>query len=151
MWEEYYKLTSSLEFREKWNMFLKTAGCIHTCPLLYQRVTYIIHKEIILVLHPIEDTELPEQASLTYEEKNALYFTAGYVPRALKKKLSRSAHPLKERLICCLTDMMQGYNEDSDDDESRDWIEMIYRGGLTYVNMSAVEYINTHSCSYRDI
>ena len=39
------------------------------------------------------------EASLTYEEKSALRYTAGYVTRAFEKKLKRSSNPLKEKLI----------------------------------------------------
>ena len=44
-------------------------------------------------------------ASLDYEEVNALRYTAGYVIRALRKKIDRSAHPLMEELILCLVEM----------------------------------------------
>ena len=54
----------SPEFREKWNTFLKTAGCIHVS-------ADIIHKEIILLLHPIEETQLDSAEEATLVMKNA--------------------------------------------------------------------------------
>ena len=44
--------------------------------------------------------------ALTNEETNALRYAAGYVPRALKKALSKSAHPLKKDLQLCLLDLL---------------------------------------------
>ena len=35
------------------------------------------------------------ETGLTYEEVNALRYSAGYVPRALRKKLEHGSHPLK--------------------------------------------------------
>jgi hypothetical protein len=113
---------------------------VYLSPIFYQRVTDILYKETIL--RPIEEdqpvVDSAKEAFLTFEEKNALYFTAGYVPRALKKKLSKSAHPLKENLICCLSDMIDCVDDEADDDDdSQKWIEMIDRGGLTHVNSMA--------------
>lgn len=70
--------------------------------------------------------------SLTFEELNALRYAAGYVPRALRKKLAKSAHPLKDQLILCLLDL----TDDADDerDDSHCWFDAVNRGGLTSVN-----------------
>ena len=48
-------------------------------------------------------------ASLTFEEKNALRYTAGYVIKALLRKLKRSADPLKKEMISCLTELNNKY------------------------------------------
>ena len=64
--------------------------------------------------YPIEPKESgAEEVSLTYEEANALRYTAGYIPRALAKKLKKSAHPLSEELSICLLDLV-----DDDDDNN---------------------------------
>ena len=82
--------------------------------------------------------DMPEdkgiEASLTYEEKSALRYTAGYVTRALKKKLKRSSNPLKEKLIQYLNEM-SAEDEVAGDakDESEDWLAVIDRGGLTHI------------------
>ena len=62
------------------------------------------------------------QQSLTYEEKNALYYEEGYIPRALHKQLKHSKHELKEELILCLHELTE---DDGIDDESQDWIKKI--------------------------
>ena len=41
-----------------------------------------------------------------YEEQNVIRYTAGYVPRALKKKLEHSGYKNKKKLILCLITYM---------------------------------------------
>ena len=64
-----------------------------------------------------------EELSLSYEEQNALRYAAGYIPRALTKKLRTSAHPLKDQLTLCLIDL----TDDADDisSDSQDWINLM--------------------------
>ena len=70
------------------------------------------------------------EVELTYEEQNALRYTAGYVIKSLSGKLKRSAHPLKEEKVCCLLDLNQ---TEEDTDGSEDWIKTMDRGGLTHI------------------
>ena len=74
---------------------------------------------------------LVQTRSLTYKEANALRYSAGYIPRALAKKLKKSAHPLSEELSLCLLDLA---DDDDDDNQSQDWIKAVDRGGLIHVN-----------------
>ena len=53
------------------------------------------------------------------------WYTAGVVTRALIKNLKRSAHPLKEEMVCCLLELQ----EDVSEHESQDWMRAIDRGG----------------------
>ena len=82
-------------------------------------------------------TSQAEDANLTYEERNALQYAAGYIPIALTKKLKHSSHHLKEKLVLCLTgtthraDVEEGI---SSGDDSEDWVLQIDRGGLKHVN-----------------
>ena len=69
---------------------------------------------------------------MTYEERNGLRYAAGYVPRSLKKKLTKSAHPHKKDLLLCLPNLLS--QEEDLDDDSSDWIGAIDRGGLTKVS-----------------
>ena len=89
----------------------------------------------LIKLHcPLESSEATATAhsALTYEEINAIRYAAGYVPRALKKKLTKSPHPLKEDLQVCLLDLLDDGHKESN--ESQDWIALINRGGLTRIN-----------------
>ena len=68
---------------------------------------------------------------------NAIRYAAGYVPRALKKKLTKSAHTLKEDLQLCFLDLLDDGDEESN--ESQDWIASINCGGLTRINHNTFE------------
>ena len=50
------------------------------------------------------------------------------MPRALKKKLLKSTHPLKDDLQLCLYDLLNDGDEDVN--ESGDWVNLLDRGGL---------------------
>ena len=93
-----------------------------------------VFKELVKKHYPLLDQgagrEQPQQ-SLSYQEKNALRYTAGYIPRALREKVERSNHPLMEELVLCLVDLTE--EEDGTQDESTDWVNSIDRGGLKHV------------------
>ena len=56
---------------------------------------------------------------------------------SIKEKLAKSAHPLKDDLQLCLCDLLDDGDEESD--ESKEWLEIVNRGGLTRVNNSTFE------------
>ena len=88
-------------------------------------------KDLVKKQYVIHEREtLPRDESLSYEEKNALRYTAGYIPRALKKKIDRSSHPLKKELLLCLLDLSEEFGIEG---ESCEWINSIDRGGLNHV------------------
>ena len=66
-----------------------------------------------------------------------LRYAAGYIPRALRKKLSKSRHPLKDDIQLCLFDLLDDGDEEAND--SQDWVQLINRGGLTRVNHTTFE------------
>ena len=49
--------------------------------------------------------------ALSYNEENALRYTAGYVPKAIRK---RRGHPLKQDMMLCLSEFADD-NEDNRD------------------------------------
>eukprot|EP00731_Ephydatia_muelleri_P014239 Em0007g1549a len=75
---------------------------------------------------------------LTYEEINAITYSAGYVLHAIKKKLFKvkTPCPLTKDMLLCLDDMISSDNEING---SRDWIQLVNRGGLTCVNSITYE------------
>ena len=53
-------------------------------------------------------------------------YAAGYIPRALEKQLRKSTHPLKEKLIAHLEELvLSGPAQDMSEDFSTDWINLI--------------------------
>ena len=133
MWGQYHKCRTSDIFKMNWHAFLEAATSTPPCPILYQYLTDAIFKERIKDKYHIRPApENAEQLCLTFEETNGLRYAAGYVPRALRKKLLKSAHPLKSELLLCILDLLDDGDEDHDD--SCKWVDMIDRGGLTHVN-----------------
>ena len=60
------------------------------------------------------------------------------MPRALKKKLLKSAHPLKEDLQLCLLDLLD--DGDEEPSGSQDWVTLLLdRGGLTRINTNTLD------------
>lgn len=111
-------------------------------PIMYQYISTLVFKELIkekFPAPPSPDTHSGPQC-LTYEEKNALNYAAGYIPRALRKQLEHSKHQLKEELILCLHELTEDDGIDRYD-ESQDWIKQIDRGGLKHVNFAMYSLI----------
>ena len=80
-----------------------------------------------------------QQPSITVHEMNALRYAAGYIPRALQKKLQKSAHPLKEELQLCMLDLLD--DGDEENGTADDWLNLIDRGGLKHVNEGTFQAI----------
>ena len=114
MWESFYKLTSSDSFGDMWKRLL-IANNIEPTPIFYQYITDTIMNTIIKEKFPVKLAAAKEIKSLDYEELNAVRYVAGYVIRALTKKLLRSAHPLKEEMVDCLDEMIERNIEDGND------------------------------------
>ena len=102
--------------------------------MLIQFIGHYVFKEIVkrhFTVSLSQKTSAPD-FSMSYEEKNALRYSAGYVIRSVKKEIAKSSHPLKDDILWCIDDM-NSCDEDLDID-SLDWITLIDRGGLTCVN-----------------
>ena len=90
---------------------------------------------------------------LDFEECSALRYSAGYIICSLIKKITRSRHQLKQELVLCLREMIQGiyylymYNYNyveflyvDEEHESIKWTQLLDRGGL--IHISDVCYYN---------
>ena len=53
-----------------------------------QYIGHHIFKELIKICHPVPTVASTPPPLLTYNERNALRYVAGYIPRLLKKKIS---------------------------------------------------------------
>ena len=110
MWEKYFQLRSSDKFSLLWSNFIRESINERACPIFYQFITDTIFEEIVVHHFSIEDTPNKEITSyFTYEELNALRYTAGYVIKSVLQKIekSKSGLPLKEVMILCLTDLKE--------------------------------------------
>ena len=135
MWTTFHKIRTSKEFTTRWTNFLKEEVGVSACPIFFQHVTTSIFGDKVREKFPVtaEQAKQSEEPPLSYEEMNALRYAAGYVPRHLKKRLTKSAHPMKDELTLCLLDLLQDEKEDNIFDSS-DWINIVDRGGLKHVN-----------------
>ncbi|KAL5489473.1 hypothetical protein EMCRGX_G018567 [Ephydatia muelleri] len=87
MWSKYHTLRTSIAYVEDWKLFLHTSQVSYN-PIFCQCVGHFIFKDLVkaqLAVHS-SDSMLGNITDLTYEEMNALRYTAGYVPRAVKKE-----------------------------------------------------------------
>ena len=117
-----------------WKNFLcKSIGTLGH-PIFWQSVGYGIFKSLIKKSFPVIRQEAAVEAAptISHQEMNALRYAAGYVPRALRKKLKKSANPCKDQLLLCLYDLV----DDGDEGHTytEEWLDLVVRGGLTRVN-----------------
>ena len=81
-------------------------------------------------------------SSLTYEETNAVRYAAGFVLRTMKKNIGKSTHAHKADLLLCLAQLLDNDDPKIDDpkiDDSKDWLEMVDRGGLCHISNDTFE------------
>ena len=132
IWRAFHKLRTSKPYVAKWVQFLESSTSLTPCPIFYQFVSDSAFKARIKAQFVVDQSPATIcTQGLSYEE-NALRYAAGYIPRALRRKLERSSHCLKEELILCLEDLTEDQEELSD--FSEDWTNLIDRGGLKHVN-----------------
>ena len=155
MWSCYHTLRTSEENVMGWVAFLRdscTFPAAQLCPILYQYLGHHIFRNLIKdecgFYWEYDDRSTTEE--LTYEELNALRYTAGYVPRALKKKISaKKSDPRMKDLLSYLNELISDGSELHAD--SSDWIALVNRGGLISVNNMTFELFHTLECEFRQL
>ena len=107
MWGLYHLLRTSHEYRQQWIAFIMAANNTDSTtanhPSLYQSITHHLMTNLIKTYHPTAGSDACAHSStamptppLSYEEKNALRFIAGYVTRKTYKNVQESSHPERE-------------------------------------------------------
>ena len=149
MWSLYHSLRTSDDYVGEWCTFLQRSGASEMSSIFYQYVGDYMFKQLIKLHHPLHVSEFKgtDHSTPTYEEKNAIRYAAGYVPRSLKKKILKSAHPLKEDIQLCILDLLD--DGDEYDNESKDWVRIINHGGLTQINNTTYELFVSVECELR--
>ena len=136
MWGMYHSIRSSDDFRTSWEKFLHESPGCEACPIFYQYVTDKVFKRLIFMYFPVAQSEHHTDTTmdnLSYEEANALRYTAGYVCRSVRKKIGGC-----DELKLCLEELLLDDDaEDITECSSTDWINICDRGGLTRVNDEA--------------
>lgn len=136
MWSAYHMLCTSDAYVNQWKAFLFECGVAETSSMFCQYVGDHVFEELIKtsfpLVEPAASSDTPSQSSLTHKEQNAVCYAAGWVPRALKKKLSKSTHHLSKDLKLCLLDLLDDGDEEANDTKA--WVDLVNRGGLRRVN-----------------
>lgn len=87
----------------------------------------------IRLRYPVADVQLADiEVSIDFEDSNVVRYSAGYVVRALLKKVNGLRDKQKEELKKCLEEMVEGADESVHD--STKWTKAVDRGGLIHVN-----------------
>ena len=138
MWTSYHQLRCSAGYISRWQGFLKRSLGVEGHPIFYQSVGNAILEKLVKEKCPVsESAGAEQQPSITTQELNALRYAAGYIPRALSKKLKKSAHPLKDELQLCLLDLLDDGDEEGGTAE--EWLNLVDRGSLKHVNESTFQ------------
>ena len=135
LWRNFQTFRISKDHFMLWNNFLKESikSVNKGSAIFLQYVTTHIYKQLINKQFATPAIVHQKTAcTLSYEEKNALRYAAGYIPRNLMSKLKRYACHNKESLSMCLLDIIE--EDCMGDDESQDWVKLVNRGGLNYIN-----------------
>lgn len=118
MWSNYHTLRCSSEYVLLWKTFLSNNLQETGHPIFWQSIGDALLKSIIKNAFVLEAAAAGKEASaITHQEANALRYVAGYIPRAVGKKLKRSDDPQKARLWLCLLDVLDDGDEEHTDSE----------------------------------
>ena len=103
MWGKLYHTRTLTKFKELWICLMQLSIGKSAFPIFYQYITDVLFKTMIkchFPVHPVA-TQAHDVPPLGYQESNSLRYAAGCVPRAIRKRVERGSHPLKEELVLC--------------------------------------------------
>ena len=138
MWGAYHAIRTSQEFKCLWKTFLQESR-VQATPIIYQSLTDRLFQKRIELHFPIPSPSRPrdsevETSTLTFEEENAIRYAAGYVFRAVKKKIIKSSFDLKEQLVEIVDMLLQNDDDVGEQDASCEWMAIVDRGGLVHIS-----------------
>ena len=140
LWESYFYVRSKETFINRWTVFLCTTNSPAGSPVLYQHLTDLVFKALLHSKYSVmvNDKENISTTPLTYNEVNALRYTAGYVCRHIRKKIEASSHPLREEMVLSLMTMVKE-KSDTTSGPCEEWTDLVDWDGLWHIRE------NTHS------
>ena len=152
MWSSYHAVRTSQGYGNRWMAFLRdscTPSATQLCPIFYQYVGHHNFRNLVRdeCGFSLECSNLGTTEQLTYEQLNTLHYTAGYVPRALQKKLTKISHPRQKDLLLYLNGLISDGSEPVAD--SSDWITIMNREGLVMVKNMAFELFYALEIEFR--
>ena len=130
LWTKLYQLQSSVEFVQKWKLYLMSLS-LPTLPVFFQLLTKLIFSDLV-GKHIIVDTSVEaDDCALTNEEENAIRYVGGYIVWALKAKTK------DKQMLSCLQRLEQSDQSHVEDQVSTQWTVAINRGGLIHITDEA--------------
>ena len=149
MWEKFDHTRTSTEFKELGIHLMQLSIGKSASPIFYQYITDVLFKTMIKCHFPVNPVpcQAHDVSPLDYQESNALHYAAGYVPRAIQKRLKTGTHPLKEELVLCLVELCE--DDSTDVDASADWTKAISRGGIKLVNNKTYHFFHAVEMNVR--
>ena len=136
MWGAYHSIRTSQVFKCLWTAFLKELN-IDVTPIFYQSLTDRLFQKRVEFHFRVQDSAVEsvgEECTFTFEEENAIRYAAGYVFRAVKKKVMKSSNCHKEQLIEVVDMLLQDDDDVGEDDASCEWTATVDRGGLIHIS-----------------
>ena len=137
VWSNFHAVRISPQLKRLWVSNYELVVQTPLDPILIQYCTQHVMEGLLKIRYPVSQLEASSSSSpsLPQEEENALRYAAGYIPFALRQKLQRSRHPLKEDFIICLTEFCDEDIECTDlSTYSAQWVKQVNRDGLREVN-----------------
>ena len=80
LWIKFHKLRSSQDIHLMWSTFFQLSIETKSTPFLYQYLTEKVFEQLIIQQYPVQKPPKQEVSQLTYKERNALRYAAGYIP-----------------------------------------------------------------------
>lgn len=132
MWSSFHQLAITTEYKQEWKEFFRMSFHVNPPISFVQFITDRVFKELVKmefsIVHPnSSDRTKP----LTFEERNALRYVAGYILRKIRMKLETSSLPHKDALILCI---MEFSGDEEREWETEAWVNNIDRGGLWHIS-----------------
>ena len=137
IWTAYHTLRTSDVYICNWQCIIEKSGLTEGSAICFQCISDLVLKRLIKTTYPVSIPKVHMNSSLTYEETNAVRYAAGFVLRTMKKNIGKSTHAHKADLLLCLAQLLD--NDDPKIDESKDWLEIVDRGGLCHVGNDTFE------------
>jgi len=127
MWGKYHHLRTSPSFKLEWKKFLEASSNAH----FFQHLTHKVFSELINLEFPLEMETAEEGTSDTIPTMEKMLFDILQAMFVEKLKSTHCKISNKQCMIQCLLDISSNTGDDLDCEE---WVNMVNRGGLWWIN-----------------
>ena len=119
---------------ETWKHFLKRIS-MDVSPIFTQSVNFKVFQMLVKErIAPSSQACEPKEIAFTTDELNAMRYACGFVPFSLLRKYESGRTPRSDQCIECLGNMAMAGENDDFKSYTRQWFDLINRGGLFPLN-----------------